>query len=154
MRAMKLLRNSLSTAALCGLLVACGSSGAPRSYKSETFPSESPFLYYSSRQPALACEVAKRALLSQGYQIDDGKPLNIRGDKFSAPASGQHPVSPSSAEQPRLVITPTRWKNQYEMKSGQQRRGQRVGARVGHAAVGGRLDTLVKIGETVTDRVL
>ena len=157
---MKLLRKSRSTVALvalCGLLAACGSSGVPRSYKSETFPSESPFQYYSSRVPELACEVAKRALLSQGYQIDDVRPLNIRGDKYFRPSAEQGSTLsitlvclPSSLG---TVIYANALETQYEMKSKGSNAGVSVSA-LGSVTLPWAVDkdTLVKIGEeTVTD---
>lgn len=48
-----------------------------------------PFEYYSSRDPEGACEVAKRALLSQGYQVDESKPRNIRGEKYFRPKTDE-----------------------------------------------------------------
>ncbi|MGB8053826.1 MAG: DUF2242 domain-containing protein, partial [Azonexus sp.] len=77
---------SLAIAALAGaLLGGCNSTKVPRSYQTEGFPSETPFQYYSSREPEEACEIAKRALLSQGYQVDESKPRNIRGEKYFRP---------------------------------------------------------------------
>ena len=105
----------------CLVLGACGSTKAPRSYQSETFTSETPFQYYSSRVPELACEVAKRALLSQGYQVDDSKPLAIRGEKHFRPKPDE-----ASTLSIRLVCLPSSLgaviyanalETQYEMKS-------------------------------------
>jgi hypothetical protein len=60
---------SLLLAALASLsLSACLATKAPRSYLSETFSSDTPFQYYSNRDAEGACEIGKRALLSQGYQ--------------------------------------------------------------------------------------
>ena len=59
----------------------------PRVHHFESFKAETPFEYWSSRDPMAACEVGRRALLSQGYQVDDTKPLNIRGEKFFQPQS-------------------------------------------------------------------
>lgn len=67
------------------LLAACASSAPPPAYRNEAFNSESPYEYWSSREPAAACEIGKRALLSQGYQVDDSKPQNIRGEKLFQP---------------------------------------------------------------------
>lgn len=73
--------------ALAGLLLAGCATPPPPAYRNEAFKSESPFEYWSTREPAAACELAKRALLSQGYQVDDSKPQNIRGEKLFQPQS-------------------------------------------------------------------
>jgi hypothetical protein len=145
-------------AALLGMaLVACSSAKPPRSYQSETFPSESPFQYYSSREPGLACEIARRALLSQGYHVDDAKPLSIRGEKFFRPSPDQGSTLsiilvclPSSLG---TVIYASGLETQYEMKSKGSNAGVSVSA-LGSVTLPWSVDkdTLVKIGEeTVTD---
>ena len=73
---------------LCvGLTLAGCRSAPPPVYRSETFQSESPFMTWIMRDPVGACELGKRALLSQGYQVDDGIPTRIRGDKYFQPTS-------------------------------------------------------------------
>ncbi|MBS0510932.1 MAG: DUF2242 domain-containing protein [Proteobacteria bacterium] len=68
-------------------LAGCGSSRPPPVYMTETFQAESPFMSWIARDPAGACELGKRALLSQGYQIDDANPTRIHGEKFFQPRS-------------------------------------------------------------------
>jgi hypothetical protein len=138
------------------MLAACGSTKASRVYQTETFPSETPFQYYSSREPEAACEIAKRALLSQGYQVDDAKPLNIRGEKYFRPRA--HEASrltitlvclPSSLG---AVIYANGLETQYEMKAKGSSAGVSVAA-VGSVSLpwGIDKDTLVKVGEeTIT----
>lgn len=70
---------------LAGVLASGCATPPPPAYHSEAFRAESPFEYWSTRQPAAACELGKRALLSQGYQVDDAKPQNIRGEKLFQP---------------------------------------------------------------------
>jgi hypothetical protein len=70
---------------LAGVLASGCATPPPPAYHAEAFKAESPFEYWSTRQPAAACEMGKRALLSQGYQVDDSKPQNIRGEKFFQP---------------------------------------------------------------------
>lgn len=70
---------------LAVLLASGCTTPPPPAYRAEAFSPESPFEYWSTRQPAAACEMAKRALLSQGYQVDDSKPQNIRGEKLFQP---------------------------------------------------------------------
>ena len=70
---------------LSGLLLAgCASRPTP-AYKHESFDSNSPFEYWSTRVPANACELGRRALLSQGYQVEETKPESIRGEKLFQP---------------------------------------------------------------------
>ncbi len=77
----------LGAALALGLaLAACGGSKPTRVHQSETFAIDTPFTYYSERSPEGACEIGKRALLSQGYQVDDNKPLSLRGEKLFQPA--------------------------------------------------------------------
>ncbi len=142
---------------LGGLVVgACGSSPPLRVYQTETFSSETPFQYYSSREPAGACEIGKRALLSQGYQIESAQPLSIRGEKYFQPGP-DHATKlsitlvclPSSLG---AVIYANALETQYELKS----RGSSAGVSV--AGMGSLSlpwatdkDTLVKTGDvTIT----
>ena len=148
---------SLVLLGLCALLSACTATKPQRSYQSESFPSESPFQYYSSREPESACEVAKRALLSQGYQVDNAKPLNLRGNKYFRPSAEQGSTLsitlvclPSSLG---TVIYANALETQYEMKSKGSNAGVSVSA-LGSVTLpwAADKDTLVKIGEeTVTD---
>lgn len=71
-------------AAFAGVLLAACSS-TPKVYLSESFNAESPFVTWSTREPAAACELAMRALLSQGYQVDTSDPVRIRGEKYFQP---------------------------------------------------------------------
>lgn len=138
------------------MLGACSSTNATRAYQTETFPSDAPFQYYSSREPEAACEIAKRALLSQGYQVDDAKALSIRGEKYFRPQSDQANrltitlvCLPSSLG---TVIYANGLETQYEMKSKGSSAGVSVAA-VGSLSLPWAIDkdTLVKVGEeTVT----
>ncbi len=138
------------------MLGACASSQATRAYQTETFPSETPYQYYSSREPDAACEIAKRALLSQGYQVDDAKPRSIRGEKFFRPQPDEATrltitlvCLPSSLG---TVIYANGLETQYEMKSKGSSAGVSVAA-IGSVSVPWAIDkdTLVKVGEeTVT----
>lgn len=148
-------RSIALAAALCLLLGACAGKTA-RAYHSETFPSETPFQYYSSRTPEGACEIGKRALLSQGYQIDDSKALNIRGEKYFRPAQNEASrltitlvCLPSSLG---AVIYANGLETQFEMKSKGSNAGVSVSA-LGSVSLPWSIDkdTLVKVGEeTIT----
>lgn len=144
---------SLSLAILASLsLSACLATKAPRSYQSEAFSSETPFQYYSSREAEAACEIGKRALLSQGYQINDEKPQSVRGEKFFRPRPDEaNRLSitlvclPSSLG---AVIYASALETQYEMKSKGSSAGVSVSA-LGSVSLPWAIDkdTLVKVGE-------
>ncbi len=148
----------LAMSILAGLLLnACSSSRTVRSYQTETFNTEkTPYQYYSSRQPEEACEIAKRALLSQGYQVNDAKPRNISGEKYFRPSeetASTLSISlvclPSSLG---AVIFAVGHETQYEMKAKGASAGVSVAA-VGSVSLPWAIDkdTLVKIGEeTIT----
>ena len=146
-----------ATATLLGLLLcSCTTSKTSRSYQTETFNSESPFQYYSSQEADKACEIAKRALLSQGYQVDDDKPRNIRGEKFFRPTPDEATrltitlvCLPSSLG---AVIYANALETQYELKAKGSNAGVSVSA-LGSVTLPWSIDkdTLVKIGEeTIT----
>lgn len=148
---------AMALAISAGLLLgACSTTKTPRSYQSEAFPSETPFQYYSNREPESACEIGKRALLSQGYQIDDAKPLNIRGEKYFRPKQDEARrltitlvCLPSSLG---AVIYANALETQFEMKSKGTSAGVSVSA-LGSVSLPWSIDkdTLVKVGEeTVT----
>ena len=71
--------------ALSALLLGACASPPPPAYNTETFDADAPFRYWSIKEPAVACELGRRALLSQGYQVDDSKPQTIRGEKLFQP---------------------------------------------------------------------
>ena len=144
-------------AVIFGLMLnGCVATKATRPYQTETFTSETPFQYYSSRDPDLACEIGKRALLSQGYQIDDDKPRSVRGEKYFRPKPDQAirltitlVCLPSSLG---AVVYANGLETQYEMKAKGSSAGVSVAA-LGSVSLPWAIDkdTLVKVGEeTVT----
>ena len=139
------------------VIVGCQTAQITRAYQTETFSTESPFQYYSSREPEGACEIGKRALLSQGYQLDTTLELNIRGEKYFQPAADKVTkltitlvCLPSSLGS---VIYANALETQFELKS----RGTSAGVSVsGMGSVSlpwsADKDTLVKIGDvTITE---
>ena len=139
------------------LLGACSTTKPPRAYQDESFKVDTPFQYYSSREPEAACEIGKRALLSQGYLLEDTKALSIRGEKVFQPI-GEQVIKlsinlaclPSSLG---AVIYANAMETHFELKS----RGN--SASVGVSGFGSlslpwsaEKDTLTKTGEsTVTE---
>jgi hypothetical protein len=154
-----LLRPAVTATLLALLLCSCSTTKTSRSYQTETFTSESPFQYYSSQEADKACEIAKRALLSQGYQVDDDKPRNIRGEKFFRPTPDEATrltitlvCLPSSLGS---VIYANALETQYELKAKGSNAGVSVSA-LGSVTLPWSIDkdTLVKVGEeTVTSPV-
>lgn len=152
-----MLRLQHSTLALaCVLLGACNSA-PPAAYRAETFTAESPFVNWSTREPSAACEIGKRALLSQGYQVDSSKATQIRGEKFFLPKP-DHAMTLSIT----LVCLPSNvgtaiyanaLQTRYELKSAASSTGVSV-AGVGSISLPWSSDkeAMVKVGEeTVND---
>lgn len=139
----------------CLLGSACVTTKTARVYDEESFVRDTPFEYYSSRTPEGACEVGKRALLSQGYQIDDAKPLAIKGEKYFKPFADQATrltislvCLPSSLG---AVIYANAMETHFQLKA--QASGGLSVAGVGSLSLPWFMDkdTLVKLGEeTVT----
>jgi len=137
------------------LLGACASQ--PQPYLTETFDSESPYMDWSSRDPAGACELAKRALLSQGYRVASADAQSIRGEKFFQPKPDNgvtlhiHLVClPSNLG---AVVYANALQTRFEMKSASSNTGVSV-AGVGSISLPWSSDkeALVKVGEeTITD---
>jgi len=148
---------SLALAMLIGLtLSGCNATQPARVYQTETFSAETPFQYYSNREPEGACEIGKRALLSQGYQIENPQALSVRGEKYFQPALDQATkltitlvCLPSSLG---AVIYANALETQFELKS----RGSSAGVSVsGMGSLSlpwtADKDTLVKMGDvTIT----
>ena len=140
----------------CLTLGACATSKMTRVYEEESFVRDTPFEYYSSRVPEGACEVGKRALLSQGYQVEDGKPLVVRGEKYFKPVADQATkltitlvCLPSSLG---AVVYANALESHFQLKSQGTSAGLSV-AGLGSLSLPWSIDkdTLVKLGEeTVT----
>jgi hypothetical protein len=60
-------------------------SAPPPAYRAESFANDSPFFTHSDLPPAESCEQGRRALLSQGYDVEATTPHNLRGNKFFQP---------------------------------------------------------------------
>ena len=143
--------------ALSGLLLAGCASAPPPAYRSENFDAESPFVTWSTREPAAACEIGKRALLSQGYQVDSSKPNSIRGEKFFLPKADYGMTLnitlvclPSNVG---TAVYANALQTRYELKSAASSTGVSV-AGIGSISVPWASDkeALIKVGEeTISD---
>lgn len=143
------------TLALALGLSACSSKPA-QPYRSERFEAETPYQFHSDTPPQQLCDYGKRALLSQGYEVDASAPLNIRGSKF---------FQPQSDFQVQLRITlvclpgkedSTIYANalqtRYELKSGGSSTGLSVSG-LGSISLPWPTDksALIKVGEETVD---
>lgn len=118
---------------------------------------ESPFVTWVSQGPAGACELGRRALLSQGYQVEAGKAATVRGEKFFLPTRDYAMTLtitlvclPSSLG---AAIYANALETRYERKSSNTSTGVSV-AGVGSISVPWAADkeALVKVGEeTIAD---
>lgn len=137
------------------LLGACAKPGP--AYRAEQFGAISPFEHRMPLEPKDACPVAQRALLSQGYQVDDQKPMTIRGRKLFQPEPGHHmelnitlvclPI------QAGTVIYANALQTRYELKSSSSSAGVSV-AGMGSISLPwlSEKESLMKVGEeTVND---
>lgn len=137
-------------------VIACNTAPAP-AYRAESFDAETPFQFHSELSPSLLCDRAKRALLSQGYQVDATEPQNIHGSKFFQPQADlqvQLRITmvclPKGAES---AIYANALQTRFELKSGGSSTGLSV-AGLGSISVPWPTDksALVKVGEeTVSD---
>ena len=138
-------------------LVACTSPAPKPAYTAESFDVETPFQYRSDLAPLVLCEHGKRALLSQGYEVDASSPSNIRGSKFFQPLSDQQiqlRISLVCLDTGKdATIFANALQTRYELKSGGSSTGLSV-AGLGSISVPWPTDksSLVKVGEeTVVD---
>lgn len=147
---------TLQLLAVVGSLLT-GCSAPPAPYLTETFDSESPYVNWSTRDPASACELGRRALLSQGYQVDSTHPNSVRGEKFFKPRPDQAVTLnitlvclPSNVG---AVMYANALQTHFELKSASSSTGLSV-AGVGSISLPWSADkeALVKVGEeTVSD---
>lgn len=138
------------------LLGACANKPGP-AYRAEQFTAISPFEYRTPLDPPEACAVAQRALLSQGYQVDDQKPQTVRGRKLFQPEPGHHmelnitlvclPIHAGA------VVYANALQTRYELKSSSSSAGVSV-AGMGSISLPwlSEKESLMKVGEeTVSD---
>ena len=142
---------------LAGLVAAGCAAPLPAVYRSESFQRETPFVTWSTREPVGACEVGKRALLSQGYQLDGADPVRIRGEKLFQPSHDQavtlHITLVCLPSNVGAVIYANALQTRYELKSASSSTGVSV-AGIGSISLPWAADkeALVKVGEeTVAD---
>lgn len=148
------------TLLLCSLLLAaCSSTSKPKddSYRLENFTPDSPFEQSFEISPTAVCEAGRRALLSQGYLIDESKVDSVRARKYFQPdRSTQVQLTFSLfclAEGDGSAVYANVRQLREELKAGSASTGLSVTG-IGSLSLpfGGNNESLVKVGEeTVTD---
>ncbi len=146
----------LGLVGLALLMTACASK-PPVAYHTESFEAESPYQFHSDRPYSLVCEQGKRALLSQGYEVETMNAQTIRGAKFFQPQPDQQLQLKISlvclGSRKGATIYANALQTRYELKSSGSSTGLSV-AGIGSVSLPWPTDkgTLVKVGEeTVTD---
>ena len=147
-------------------LVACANLGGKHAelvdFQPETFDSSAHSRHFAV-SPALACEAARRALLSQGYVVTATKPEQVSGRKYFQPAPEHHVemefrvvCAPEQGDTERSVAFVSGLKEQYVVRKVKESASLGVGG-FGSLSlpVEGGLDSLVKVASnTVTDASL
>jgi hypothetical protein len=64
------------------MMAACSTTTPPPVYHSESFDVETPYQFHSDIPAPTLCANGRRALLSQGYEVDTATPLTVKGEKF------------------------------------------------------------------------
>lgn len=145
-----------SSLACCVLLAACANAPTPQVYRVEKFQVETPYQLQSDLPPLVLCEYGKRALLSQGYEVDASSPQNIRGSKFFQPQSDNQVQLRITlvclAGKLESTIYANALQTRYELKSGGSSTGLSV-AGLGSISLPWLPDksSLVKVGEETID---
>jgi hypothetical protein len=141
--------------ALFGALTAC--THPKPAYLGERFDPQSPYQHYVPALQAAACEAGRRALLSQGYVIEESKPDAVQASKSFQPEVDRHTkLNFSLVCLPAgggTVIYVNAREMQYALKAGASSAGLSV-AGVGSISLpwGSTNENLVKVGEeTVSD---
>ncbi len=145
----------LAAAALtAALLAACG---GPRVYHEEAFEQSSPYQQRLPLPAATACGGARRALLSQGYVVDDSRPDRLKGVKQFQPDADTHVVMEFTVvcadDNGASTLYANATQARYDLKKTRQSAGLSVPS-VGSISLpwGSSTESLVKVGgETVSD---
>ena len=128
-------------------------------FQPETFDSTAHSRHFAT-SPALACEAARRTLLSQGYVVTSTKPEQVSGRKYFQPAPEHHVemefrvvCAPEQGDNDRAVVFVSGLKEQYVVRKVKESASLGVGG-IGSLSLPleGGMDTMVKVAsETVTE---
>lgn len=147
---------SLGVAAI--MSAGCSSTkSAKPAYQTEHFSQNSPFQHTLEIGPLVACHLGQRALLSQGYQVENATSDNVHGTKYFQPESNLQlqldiklVCMPSSNGS---VIYVNAVQTRYELKTSASNTGLSV-AGIGSISLpwAADKDALIKVGEeTISD---
>ena len=144
----------------CAALALGACSSAPKkdlTYRSERFNTNSPYEVAVDVAPTAACDAGRRALLSQGYVIEDAKPDAVKARKFFQPERNVHVqinfVLSCLADGDGTEVFANAREVRDELKASSSSAGVSV-AGIGslNLPLGGNGESLVKVGEeTITD---
>ena len=139
-------------------LSACASK-PPSAYRTESFEPETPFQFHTDADPDQVCDRGRRALLSQGYEVETLSQRNIRGTKFFLPQADtqlQLRITLVCLPEPTgsgATVYANALQTRYELKAANGSTGLSV-AGIGSISLPWPSDSgsLVKVGdETVSD---
>lgn len=137
------------------LLTACG--GAPKVYREEAFEKDSPYHQHFPLPAERACDGARRALLSQGYVVDDTRMDHLKGVKQFQPDEDIHVVMEfnvvCTTKNGASTMFANAMQTRYDLKKSRQSLGFSVPS-VGSISLpwGSNMEALVKVGgETIDD---
>lgn len=147
----------LGIAAVTGLTACLGTPGKPSVQTPEHFNSVATYSRLFDAPPAQTCEAARRALLSQGYLIQQGRPEEVEGRKNFQPDPESHlqmmirvVCVPEGREQRLSLGFVTALQDRYTLKKSNS--SASVGVGVGSVSLPfmGSTDSMVKVGsETI-----
>lgn len=138
-------------------LTACQTTSPPPVYHNESFEAETPYQFHSDQSAMTLCGNGRRALLSQGYEVDHATPLTVKGEKSFQPKPDKQVllritlVCMNSAKGATIYANALQIRS--ELKTSSNNTGLSVAA-VGSISLPWTSDTgsLAKVGEeTVTD---
>ena len=158
-------RRLLAALVPLGLAACAGLSpqAAPlRDYQPEAFDG-SDYVRHFQAAPARTCEAARRALLSQGYVVNQAQPEQVSGRKYFQPSSEHHVqlefrvvCAAERGGAGASVAFVSGLKEQYVVRKVKESASLGVGG-IGSLSLPleGGMDSMVKVAnETVTDRAL
>lgn len=148
----------MSLVVMAFLSAGCTTAGTAKpAYQTEHFSENSPFQHALATGPLVACHLGRKALLSQGYLIENSSSDNVRGTKYFQPENNLQlqldiklvcmPSSTGSMIYANAVQT------RYELKTSASNTGLSVSG-IGSISLPwtAEKDSLIKVGEeTISD---
>ena len=150
----------LRTGMLVGwIALSLAGCGTPPVHKEETFSADTPYQRTIPAELDRACDGARLALLSQGYTVDDTRPLHLKGSKAFQPDKDTHAIIEfhvvCATTRQGTTLYANAEESHYDLKKTSNAAGISVPS-LGSINLpwGGSTDALVKVsGETIKDEV-